>query len=83
MSKQIPVVIAFVVGSMLTAGVAVAEKQPHMREALATLQIAKDQLEKAEHDKGGHRAKAADLVKQAIDEVKAGIDFDNDHPDKK
>jgi hypothetical protein len=30
-------------------------------------------------DKGGHRAKAIDLIKQARDEVKAGIAFDNEH----
>ena len=79
MLKQFPVVAAFVLGSLLTGTLALADKQPHMREAMASLRQAKDALEKADTDKGGHRAKALDLVKQAIDETKAGIDFDSDH----
>jgi hypothetical protein len=50
-----------------------AETQPHMRSALSQLEAAKHSLEKAEPDKGGHRVRALELVKQAIDEVKAGI----------
>src|SRR5687768_10076475 len=74
-------IAAFVLGSLLTAGIASADKerQPHMRAALASLQTAKNQLDKADTDKGGHRAKALDLVRQAIDEVKAGVEFDNEH----
>ena len=60
-----------------------AEGQPHMRTALATLKVAKTQLEKAEHDKGGHRAAALKLTNDAIDQVQKGIEFDNNHPDKK
>lgn len=78
---------AILAGSLVfvvATGVAVADPQPHMKEALGTLRIAKDQLEKATADKGGHRVKALALVKDAIDEVQAGIDFDNDHKgDKK
>jgi hypothetical protein len=58
---------------------AFADKQPHMRSALKNLEQALNQLEKASHDKGGHRVKAIGYVKQAIDEVKAGIEFDNKH----
>lgn len=53
------------------------ERQPHMRAAIAALRTAKDQLEKASADKGGHRKAAIDLVNKAIDEVQAGIDADN------
>jgi hypothetical protein len=56
-----------------------AEKQPHMRAALESLHKAKTQLEKAEPDKGGHRVKAIDLVSQAIEEVKMGMEYDNRH----
>ncbi len=56
-----------------------AEKQPHMRSALESLEKAKTQLEKAEHDKGGHRAAAIKLIDQAIQEVKAGITFADTH----
>ena len=55
------------------------DAQPHMKSALSTLESAKRQLEKATHDKGGHRAKALGYVNQAIAEVKAGIKFDNQH----
>jgi len=48
--------------------------QPHMQAALDALRSAQTNLEKATADKGGHRAKAMDLVKQAIDEVKLGIE---------
>ena len=56
-----------------------AEKQPHMRGALESLKKAKAQLEKAEADKGGHRAAAMKLVDQAIEEVQAGMEFANKH----
>jgi hypothetical protein len=48
--------------------------QPHMQNALSALENAKDSLNKATADKGGHRAKALDYVKDAIDEVKKGIE---------
>ena len=48
--------------------------QPHMQNALNALENAKDSLEKATTDKGGHRAKALDYVKDAIKEVKKGIE---------
>lgn len=47
--------------------------QPHMERAKDALESAKNNLERATADKGGHRAKALDLVKEAIDEVKKGI----------
>ena len=48
--------------------------QPHMQNALNALENAKDNLNRATADKGGHRAKAIDYVKDAISEVKKGID---------
>lgn len=48
--------------------------QPNMKDALNALENAKDSLNRATADKGGHRAKALDYVKDAIDEVKKGID---------
>jgi hypothetical protein len=48
--------------------------QPHMQAALNALENAKDNLNKASADKGGHRAKALDYVRDAIDEVKKGIE---------
>jgi hypothetical protein len=51
-----------------------APDQPHMKAALDSLESARNNLDKANPDKGGHRAKAIDLVKDAIAEVKAGIE---------
>jgi hypothetical protein len=48
--------------------------QPHMQNALSALENAKDNLNRATSDKGGHRVKAIDYVKDAISEVKKGID---------
>jgi hypothetical protein len=48
--------------------------QPNMKDALSALENAKDSLNRATADKGGHRSKALDYVKDAIDEVKKGID---------
>lgn len=60
-------------------GVAFAEPQPLMRDALSELREAANRLEKADHDKGGHREKALELTRSAIREVEEGIHFDNRH----
>ncbi|HYW71828.1 MAG TPA: hypothetical protein VE961_12380 [Pyrinomonadaceae bacterium] len=54
-------------------GTLAAPDQPHMQAALDALKSARQNLDKAEADKGGHRAKAIELVNHAIDEVNAGI----------
>lgn len=48
--------------------------QPHMQNALSALQNAKDNLNRATADKGGHRVKALGFVNDAISEVQKGID---------
>lgn len=48
--------------------------QPHMERAKDALESAKNNLERATADKGGHRAKALEYVRDAIDEVKKGIE---------
>ncbi len=58
---------------------AIAEPQPQMRKALVALETAVSHLKTASADKGGHRVKAIELTEQAIQEVKAGIEFDNKH----
>lgn len=59
------------------ANQAFADRQPRMRDALGHLQSALNSLEKATADKGGHRVKAIQSTKDAIEEVKKGIAFDN------
>ncbi|MBI3810689.1 MAG: hypothetical protein HY283_00560 [Nitrospirae bacterium] len=74
--------LAVFIAASLIVGISVsvwAEKQPHMKGALESLKRAKVQLEKAAPDKGGHRATAMKLVDQAIEEVKAGMEFANEH----
>jgi hypothetical protein len=51
-----------------------APDQPHMQAALNALQNARDSLNRADADKGGHRVKALGLVNDAISEVQKGID---------
>jgi len=63
----------------LVIGLAKAEPQPHMRTALEHLRAARQSLEKAEPDKGGHRVKAIEMVNGAIREVEAGIAYANRH----
>ncbi|HEY2325621.1 MAG TPA: hypothetical protein VGJ82_22380 [Thermoanaerobaculia bacterium] len=53
--------------------------QPHMNAALEHLRLARTSLEKAEADKGGHRAAAIDLTDRAIHEVEAGMDYARHH----
>lgn len=57
----------------------VSADQPHMQAALDHLKAAKVELEKADEDKGGHRAKAIRLVNDAIVQVEKGIAFDRRH----
>jgi hypothetical protein len=50
-----------------------AGDQPHMEAALKSLVTARTELMNAEHNKGGHRAKALDLVNKAIQETNLGM----------
>ena len=72
------VLAALFVGS-LGMNVAGADKQPLMHDALQSLKQAKTALKNANHDKGGHRAKALELTEAAIVQVEKGISFDNKH----
>ena len=69
--------LATVIGRGAYLSTADADPQPKMHEALSSLRVAKRQLEAASADKGGHRAKAIKLTQDAIDQVEAGIKFDN------
>lgn len=83
-SRSIRHAVVFLCAALLVGflgGTAFAERQPHMQAALRALRNARQQLDTAEPDKGGHRAKAIQLVNDAIGEVQAGIQFDNRHPD--
>jgi hypothetical protein len=53
--------------------------QPHMQAALDALRAAERQLKEATPDKGGHRVKALQLVRDAITQVEKGIEYDRHH----
>jgi hypothetical protein len=50
-------------------------RQPHMDNALRHLREAREALQRAEANKGGHRERAIELVNQAIAQVEEGIRF--------
>lgn len=56
-----------------------ARQEPHMSAALGHLEQAKAELEKAAPNKGGHREKALQLVDQAMQQVKAGEAYYEQH----
>lgn len=59
--------------AMFLAGRASAMPQPKMQEALGHLEQAKASLEHAEHNKGGFRVRAIELIDQAIAATREGI----------
>ncbi len=79
-TKSILLSLAVIVGSVaLVQAVSPAPDQPRMQQARANLETAKSELQVAEHNKGGHRAKATEYVNAAIAEVDRGIEFDRRH----
>ena len=65
--------LTLAIATAFFAGEATA-RQPHMRAALNDLIAARDQLDVATPNKGGHRVEALRLTNQAIDEVRAGME---------
>ncbi len=66
------VIIAAVVAMGLNSARA---DQPHMRRALEHLRAARAELQAAEHNKGGWRARAINNVNQAIADTEKGMAF--------
>ena len=61
------------------AGCATGSGQPHMKAAVDELQAARNELNAANSDKGGHRVRAVELIDEAISEVRAGIEYARTH----
>jgi len=55
-----------------------AEPHPEIREALASLRRAKEHMEHAAHDFGGHRVEAIEATNQAIKQLELCLKFDKD-----
>lgn len=66
---------------MSIAGIASAAEQPHMEATLRALQNARHEIELADQarDHGGHAGAATQLIDQAIQQVKEGIRYRNEH----
>ena len=52
------------------------ERHPELHKALRNLKSAKQDLEKAAHDFGGHKAAAIQAINQAIGELEAALHYD-------
>jgi hypothetical protein len=57
------------------------ERHPHIRAAMRDLRQAENKLGTADHDFGGHRVKALELVKQAEGELREALEWAKAHPD--
>jgi len=70
------IVIALLVGLLVCGSIVswAAIHQPHMIASLEALKKARAELQMAEHNKGGHREKAIELVDKAIEQTKKGIE---------
>jgi hypothetical protein len=78
MKKMIAVAVVAMLLVGGTIGICAAD-QPHMRAALDHLREAREQLERATPNKGGHREKAIELIDRAMKQVKEGIEFGEHH----
>jgi hypothetical protein len=52
------------------------ERHPHIRKAIHELKEAKKELEKADHDFGGHRKEALKATEHAIKQLEKALDSD-------
>ena len=54
------------------------ERHPHIRGAIRELQEAKQELQTARHDFGGHREDAVKAVDEAIRQLRQALQYDKD-----
>ena len=60
------------------AAAAAPEPHPQIREAIASLRRAKEHMEHAAHDFGGHRVEALRATDEAIRQLEICLKFDKD-----
>ncbi len=68
--------VALVLAFAYTASAPAAEPHPQIREAIASLRRAKDHLEHAAHDFGGHRVEAIRATDEAIRQLEECLKYD-------
>jgi type II secretory pathway component PulM len=69
------VIISLLIGLMAGCAGPQFDHQPRMDAALDELRAARQELERAAPNKGGHREKAIELIDRAINQVKEGVEF--------
>ncbi|GAB5374457.1 MAG: hypothetical protein AcusKO_09190 [Acuticoccus sp.] len=74
-------IITATIAAVFTTGVVTAAvaQQTRMENAVKYLKLAKDELQKANPNKGGHRVKAMNLIDEAIQQVRMGKRFADAH----
>src|SRR5215467_7573570 len=77
--RRIPMLAVASVLALAPFSLAQQQAQPEMQSALQHLREAEQDLQKASHDKGGHRVQAMQLINQAEQQVQEGIQYDNQH----
>ena len=69
----------FLFASVQNARAGECHDQPNMAKAMHSLEKAKEDLEKAEHNKGGWRVAAIKHVEDSLKETHRGCEFANGH----
>jgi hypothetical protein len=68
-------------GVALVAGVSSAHAEPHpkIKQAIHALEAAKDDMQHAAHDFGGHRVDALHACDEALRQLHLALDWANHH----
>lgn len=53
------------------------ERHPSIRRAIDALRAARNDLEHADHDFGGHRVEAMQAIDRALEQLQVALRFDN------
>jgi hypothetical protein len=79
-TRRAAITASAITGLALTAGLAAAqerrEQHPKIRAAIRALQQAKDDMQHAAHDFGGHRVDALRACDQAIEQLRLALNYD-------
>lgn len=76
-SRRAAIAATAITGLAMTAGLAAAQEQhPKIRQAIRALEAAKDDMQHADHDFGGHRVHALRACDQAIEQLRLALNYD-------
>ena len=77
-SPKVPAAAAVPAATPQPAPAALPEPHPEIREAIASLRRAKDHLEHAAHDFGGHRVEAIKAIDESLHQLQDCLKYDKD-----